>query len=61
VPERTVGAAKAYFDALAPITAEMEECAVDRITSMLADPEAAARIRGLMAQGVWQGVRAMAP
>jgi polyketide biosynthesis enoyl-CoA hydratase PksH len=61
VPERTVGAAKAYFDALAPITAEMEECAVGRITSMLADPEAAARIRGLMAQGVWQGGRAMTP
>jgi hypothetical protein len=37
----------------------MEECAVGRIASMLADPEAAARIRSLMAQGVWQGGPAM--
>jgi polyketide biosynthesis enoyl-CoA hydratase PksH len=60
VPERTVAAAKAYFDALAPITAEMEECAVGRITSLLADPEAASRIRSLMAQGLWQGGRGSA-
>ena len=55
VPERTIMAAKAYFNALAPITADMEECAVGRITSMLADSEATTRIRTLMAQGVWQG------
>ncbi|MGE0713975.1 MAG: enoyl-CoA hydratase-related protein [Alphaproteobacteria bacterium] len=57
VPERTVGAAKAYFDGLAPITAEIGDYAVGRIASLLADPGAAARIRDLMAQGVWQAGR----
>ncbi|KMO36974.1 enoyl-CoA hydratase-related protein [Methylobacterium aquaticum] len=55
VPERTVAAAKAYFDGLAPITREIEDYAVGRIGSLLADPDAAARIHDLMAQGVWQG------
>lgn len=54
VSERTVGAAKAYFNALAPITPEMEDLAVNRITSLLAEPEVAARIGDLMAQGMWQ-------
>jgi polyketide biosynthesis enoyl-CoA hydratase PksH len=57
VPERTVGAAKAYFDGLAPITREIEDYAVGRIVSLLGDPEATARIRDLMAQGIWQGGR----
>ena len=57
VPERTVAAAKAYFDGLAPITPAVEDYAVGRIASLLADPEAAARIRELMAQGIWQGGR----
>jgi polyketide biosynthesis enoyl-CoA hydratase PksH len=54
VSERTVGAAKAYFNALAPITPEVEDLAVGRITSLLAEPDVAARIRDLMAQGMWQ-------
>jgi len=54
VSERTVGAAKAYFNALAPITAEMEALAVNRITSLLAEPDVATRIGDLMAQGMWQ-------
>jgi polyketide biosynthesis enoyl-CoA hydratase PksH len=57
VPERTVGAAKAYFDGLAPVTRDIEDYAVGRIVSLLADPDAVSRIRDLMSQGVWQGGR----
>ena len=60
VPERTVAAAKAYFDGLAPMAPAVEDYAVGRIASLLADPANAARIRELMAQGVWQGGRAAA-
>jgi polyketide biosynthesis enoyl-CoA hydratase PksH len=60
VPERTVAAAKAYFDGLAPMAPAVENYAVGRIASLLADPANAARIRELMAQGVWQGGQAAA-
>ena len=55
VPERTVAAAKAYFDGLSPMGAAVEDYAVGHIADLLADPANGARIRRLMAEGVWQG------
>jgi hypothetical protein len=45
---------------LAPMAPAVEDYAVGRIASLLADPANAARIRELMAQGVWQGGQAAA-